>query len=512
MILEDEPPIARSIKNFIEAANPLFKVVSCVYDGIEALPILESVKPDVIFTDIRMPVMDGITLISHIRETMPETIIVILSGYQEFEYARKSIQFGVFDYLLKPISVNILTSLLEKIAIEVQTKKDELERSYIYNILNGDIPNYYNKNIEFSYNYYVVILLCAGSFVTFSMDCLNPAKDYWAEFNLENLVSECIDKEEKAWAFVGKSSTERIVILGLNEYCVEKMDTLSERLVSILPSSRFPTTMIISDSVSSIKDTKLVSQFLRTSLNKNIIIGMSQVIKLYKSNVNILTQEETYNIDSYVENRLRLSAQQSNIDMFKSDLKILFENWEKSKLPQVIVEKLLKIIIYITYHYTATFPPYNPSDLELEINESVSNSYSFDELFDNLWHIFENLLKKNVKNTDEKDDMKKSLMQKIDDFIKLNLTEPINNQILSDKFGLVPSYLSKLFKDYKGLTPSEYLTALRIEKAKDLINNRSDILLKDIASTVGYTNQFYFSRVFKKETGLWPSEYKNTPQ
>lgn len=96
----------------------------------------------------------------------------------------------------------------------------------------------------------------------------------------------------------------------------------------------------------------------------------------------------------------------------------------------------------------------------------------------------------------------------IKEYLNKHYAESINHQVLSEKFGLVPSYLSKVFNKYTGISPSKYIIKLRIEKAKKLLLEHPDRLAKDIADIVGYTDPNYFSRIFKRETGLYPSEFR----
>ena len=100
------------------------------------------------------------------------------------------------------------------------------------------------------------------------------------------------------------------------------------------------------------------------------------------------------------------------------------------------------------------------------------------------------------------------LLTDIEAYLQEHYAENITNTQLSRQFGLVPSYLSKLFKTYMGVTPSKYLTSLRIEQAKRLIEASPRRLSKEIASAVGFSDSLYFSRVFKKETNYSPAEYK----
>ncbi len=89
-----------------------------------------------------------------------------------------------------------------------------------------------------------------------------------------------------------------------------------------------------------------------------------------------------------------------------------------------------------------------------------------------------------------------------------HFAEPIDHQKLSDQFGLVPSYLSKIFSKSKGLSPAKYIVQLRVDTAKELLVEHPDMLAKDVAFVVGYSDPNYFSRIFKRETGLYPSEFR----
>lgn len=169
---------------------------------------------------------------------------------------------------------------------------------------------------------------------------------------------------------------------------------------------------------------------------------------------------------------------------------------------------MLRNIVSCCYRSLPLTPLHDDTVHDLKIKEAVSVSKNYQELLENLWYIFEELI--DIRS--EKSPYKESisiLMNKIDKFIRANLASYINTRTLSEQFGLVPSYLSKLFKDYKGISPSDYLLRLRIEKAKELIASQPDFLTKDIAESIGFSDPLYFSKIFKKETGMTPSEYKS---
>ena len=116
-LVEDEVVIRDAIKNSINWEQEGYEFVGEASDGELALPMILKEKPDILITDIRMPFMDGLELSRLVKKELPDTNIIILSGYDEFEYAKEAIKIGVEEYLLKPISSNVLLEHLGEVAI-----------------------------------------------------------------------------------------------------------------------------------------------------------------------------------------------------------------------------------------------------------------------------------------------------------------------------------------------------------------------------------------------------------
>ena len=127
VVAEDEELLLNNLVHKIEKADPDFHVIGTAQTGVQALDLVEKLSPDVVFTDIRMPVMDGITLLTKIRDQFPFTKFVITSGFSDFEYAKKAITLKVSDYLLKPVDSEELQNVLLKIKQELQIKQDDYE-------------------------------------------------------------------------------------------------------------------------------------------------------------------------------------------------------------------------------------------------------------------------------------------------------------------------------------------------------------------------------------------------
>ena len=139
-IAEDEPAALEHICTIIQNKCPYFQVIGTAEDGKSALEQLEYLRPDVLITDVKMPVMDGIFLIKRVKEKYPDILSVIISGYQEFEYAQSALHYGVCDYILKPVK----PSTLQESMYMIQGRLDE----YYYGLRNRIIRDMYTGNIS----------------------------------------------------------------------------------------------------------------------------------------------------------------------------------------------------------------------------------------------------------------------------------------------------------------------------------------------------------------------------
>jgi len=124
LIVDDEPIITQGLRYTIPWDTYGIKVIGEAEDGEEALEILRKQQVDIVLTDVRMPVMDGIELARTINEQMPRTRVIIISGYDEFEYAREAIRFGVKDYLLKPVDIDELLERVNSLKREIIAEKE----------------------------------------------------------------------------------------------------------------------------------------------------------------------------------------------------------------------------------------------------------------------------------------------------------------------------------------------------------------------------------------------------
>ena len=135
LIAEDEPRIRKNLIKKICRHDSRFFLLDEVINGEEALVCIKKEQPDILFSDIRMPVMDGLKLIEEVYYNFPDILIVIISGYNDFNYAQKAIHFGVLDYLLKPVENDNLAKTLGKIVLRLESQHQEMESETFSNHL-----------------------------------------------------------------------------------------------------------------------------------------------------------------------------------------------------------------------------------------------------------------------------------------------------------------------------------------------------------------------------------------
>ncbi|MCD9021455.1 response regulator transcription factor [Cohnella silvisoli] len=509
-VCEDEPFIMRSLKLLIEQSHSNYRIIGEAYNGLEAYEEIKRLKPDVVFTDIRMPGMDGLALLSKLNEEHYEFTPVLISGYQDFEYAKTAIKLHVYDYILKPVSPESFEELL----ISIHARLESTIRTRQLSIINQMVTNISYKNGKvadfFKYAGYYYMFLCAGSYCTFTYPWITPSLEFWLKNDLEAVATQRLnDIDASIWVINGKHENEKIIVMGTNQTNHSEISEWMRHLHEQLNTSGFPLTSIYSFSGSKIEDIGPAIQTARIVLNKHIVFAQSSFL-LLNTSITVENQDDHGKLLSADTEKLLVAyIQHKQLYALKRELKKLLEKCLLRTCRQISLEHLLKSICELFKKNIDFLSEKRAIEIDMEINELICNSISYKAIYEGMAFIMESLLASDYAKAKESDHEKLSGL--IEHYIEENYSNTINLQSLSLIFGIVPSYLSKIFKSYKGKSPSDYIIELRVEKAKELLKSKPMIALKDIAVTVGFNDQFYFSKVFKTITAQSPSEFrKNT--
>lgn len=479
LIAEDETITATALATLINKNEEPFEVVGIVENGEKALEALKKEKIDVLFTDIRMPIMDGMELLERIKEEKIEVFTVILSGYEEFEYARKALRYQVIEYLLKPLSKTGLSSVLKKI----RTMYEKKSRETIENRLR-------NRGTEgvLSGNCYMA-LMNLGGLASTPDDILLPGAGSQYQQILESELQQWDRNQEMAWLIQGSTSVEKILITEGSGDEFNGNEKIQKYYDGIIKKLELPVTMVTHSNGIDINSVNTMYKKMKTVLYKKLIFAKSKMFHLEETE--IVTEDKM--TGAWISELCKCIVEK-NGNMFKENLKKYLDYCEKINITQ---NRLFYQIQILMEYYKESYS--GDSDVINMDFEPVCCTYV--ELYEELADIFYILINEKTDNGQEN-----HLGAELKKYLEEHYTENLTIENLSKEFGFVPSYLARIFKKEYGITIGNYILERRMEVAKRLLKTNGRV--KDVALQVGYADPYYFSKVFKKNIGCWPRDYK----
>lgn len=507
VLVEDEPRILENIKTKIEKACQGFTVIASTFNGVDALKLIARTNPDVLCTDIRMPIMDGLELIKEVRKRHPEMPIIIISGYDEFDYARKAIKYDVREYLLKPIKINSLKKTLSKIKARLDVSATDFEKDTLSSLVNSLDPKI-PIPAKLNGRYYSIFLLCAGNLCNqfFSEKLINKFKSCWDKIKWDTVIPELMgvsEDEKKWWIIDGPLLNQKFLVIppdGDFRDIYSTSNNLKEKISTLIKPLNI--TICTPSDIIPISKLNMICQQLTITLNKGLIMGRSQVLELNKTQNN---KSWPVLLEPYQEHKITTLIQRNEIDLLREETINLFRSWESNEITQSLIEKNLELLIELFRQQIISISEDKIITLEKKLFEKIALAASFNKICDDVWQLFQVYL----ISDDKKNKTTKEITKEIESYIRTNFNKPISLEDIANKFAFSPSYLTKIFNNHIGQTPNKFIIYLRIEEAKQLIKSCPDLSLKEIGEIVGYPNQYYFSRIFKIITGKTPSRYRS---
>lgn len=515
--VEDEIITREGIRDNVDWQASGFEFCGEAADGEMALPLLRTAQPDVLITDIKMPFMDGLQLSKIVRERMPWMKIIILSGHDEFEYAQEAINLGVTDYLLKPVTVRKLQDALQKLTLQLDQERKQqdnlkklqeqvkennsiLRERFLFKLVMGAISpteaieKAQTLGIDLVARYYLVVILKIEL-----SDRIEPY-DYDEYQQVQSDVMRLAERNPDVFV-LKRDWGDLILIMKGNtpEYLEEERDVLSGDIKQMVANTRYQVVIGVGASKKRIAD--IYQSFVEALVNMQFPTGEN------KPDLNMgVDQAELLKVDKLaVENYLRVGVKDGFNEFFNAYIQPLGEAALKSNLIKnyIFVDVVLatsKLVNDLGGDVDKVIPGLN------SIEMTMSNIKTIDQLQEQTYKILSSAL---TYRDSQSSGQYKNLIYQAKEYMENNYTNPeLSLNEVAAQANLSASHFSVVFSHETNQTFKEYLTEIRIKKAKELLRMTA-LRSSDIAYQVGYNDPHYFSSVFKKNTGLSPMEFRS---
>lgn len=531
-LVEDEMVIRRGIKNSIDWEKEGYIFCGEASDGELAYPMIIKEKPDILITDIRMPFMDGLELCKLVKKELPNIKILILSGYDEFDYAKEAIRLGVTEYLLKPISSGKLLEALNGVSESIRREKEDkdLVRKYMEE-MRGNTEHEKQKFFE---------QMIAGNL---SMaDALETGKKYEmnlsagmynlllfrftlgeenrksgellgeAEYAIEKLTERLeyvfeFQRGVEGWAFLLMADNE--------EQMSERVKELSKDLEEIMKNySTIAYFGGIGQPVARLRELEESFREAERALAARFTMELNRIISVedirMAQNVDTLDDIEITSFGEIEKTRTMLekflnNGAEDEIDEF---VDVYINELPEENLKSVLMRQYIIMDAYIVMMSFCEKIEGIEGEMQAQ-SEELKNSMKTSQTLEEIKNYIRMLLKKIIGVRDTISGRRYSDIIEIakDQIRKTYMSDEISLNTIAAEVGMSPSYFSSIFSKEMGKTFVEYLTEIRMDRAKELLMC-SSMKTSEIGYEVGYKDPHYFSYIFKKTQNCTPKEFR----
>lgn len=475
LIVEDEKMIRLGIKNMIQKSGVPIEIIIECNNGETAWEILQEQQVDVMFTDIRMPKMDGIELVQKMQELDSKPLTVVISGYDDFSYAVEMLRMGVREYILKPVDREQIVAIMHKLEDEVQKHNEEIQKKYQMSLQQLRYlctePHMDEKEKELLQN------------------------QYRSQFFEEEYVVCCcncdIEEEESSSASIYLGT-----VGGHQIYIVE-----SKNAEFLLKNELSHLYIGMSKPVIGIEH--LQEAYRQAGIMRKLAFATGKQVLEYDG---IAMLDEDVYLSETQQQQLDAAVRMLGTDRIADVVKLITDTVKKMGDSLFLIESFEKQIQYFIRQAAKSY------EQVLKVQEDdileLQNIYQYQTMQDYIETLKEWVIKFNELISEEFDDYKnKQKIQQAVSFIHENFQKDLNMAVVSNHISMNYSLFSFSFKQYTGKNFVTYLKELRIQEAKRLLEE-TDMRVIEISQAVGYENEKHFMKTFKAICGVSPTEYR----
>lgn len=526
LMAEDEKLDREMLRSGIHWNQLGIELVGVADNGNTAWEIFRDQQPDIVLTDIKMPIMDGIALSNEIKKTYPETKLIFMSGYQDFEYAKAGIDFRIVEYLTKPINLEELSHLLAR-TVEgcVAEKSQKYEKERFRHQLAESLPllkeRFYKDWVHGVYPDEEIIrekalflgiqLYLYTYIIVADMDNYADGTSSFNEYSKQlldsrilNCISEIVPDPDRAFIFRNKEGQYVILLHDDEEQSSTFFTALSEKIkININMNAKMNVTLSMGGLAN---NAGLIPDHYKKALealNYKFFYGQNHVIyydAIAEPDLGTLPDKDLY--FSKILSAVKAVDKDKVLQLIDELFHRLRENRRFSVVyvRNVCIELLSKALISLNDFNKNITEHFNDISVYERIltcdHLSVLSDY-IKQAFDNIFSVISDTFR--TKHA--------RIIETIKKTVENRYSEEISVEEIAAEVYLSPSYATTLFKNETNETIIQYLTGIRIKKAMELLQDDT-IKIYEVSQRVGYSNITYFSSLFKNHVGITPKEFR----
>lgn len=507
IIIDDEPYVLEGLKTMVNWEEHEFYICGEATNGEEGIELIKDIQPHLVIIDIRMPVMDGLSVIKKCREMNIQSEFVILSGYSDFSYIKTAMHYQSSDYLLKPIEPEEVYRVLDKLYPKI-VKKNELNTKI-------------DKDIDFI-TMSSIIRLFKGEQKDSLITRINFILKLEVNEKLRCIILEFTTEDNERISSEGLEKLKN----ELNQYFLNDLGYY------VFIMNNYQLCIIISDKFQNHQDNTILYSNIQELVYKagylvSLYIGdfhmgvrelkksydealMSKKHQFYKPLPNVIEYSSIKSVQfehmiqtfdhSKILNVIRLGNNQE----IKSNVNELFREFEaKTVEPTNVLMWVENIKAEILKELVEKYPLVNQDYMNIINKMAGLENLTSVEIRNLLIQVFQE-----VSGLLTANDNLKEVIDKIEIYILNHYSEDVKISKVAYQFHFNPIYLGQLFQKKVGIRFNDYLNKVRIDNSKVLLR-RTDMRLNEIATKIGYNNPNYFVLKFKEYMGISPLDYRN---
>ena len=516
LIVDDEPIVKIALRSMIDWESLGFHICATASNGEEALEMAERFHPDLMICDLKMPVMDGIDLIKAAKAQKMDCEFLVISNYEDFNYVRTALVLGASDYILKvSISPEELTSQLQKIKTKLEDKQaqkepeDSVETSLLHQERHAAWREFFTHK---SYPLENLLSITGIDISDLGLLALCEISFDWYVQQLETLPDTDLIRntlknalehyDQRRIIFFSPGNTlivlpqkelerHQSTIAGLSA----RIEQLFRYYMPVCPA------IICQDGLADLLEARKAYHHFQDLLDLTFYGALGQI---RADDYQLTTTVPDVSYKDLVSEILS-HADETCLDYASERIHELLQKCcDQNVMPSKLIQYFVRFLSELEYRLTDVSAASH--DMIAESYEHIRNDVTLEELERHLEEVLKTVFTAADSKPNAADQYSAEVLQSLS-YIQDNYSKKISLASVADHVGLSSGYLCRIFKDETGVSINSYINNLRMTRAGELLADKNSYI-KEVAISVGFEDQLYFSRLFKRYYGVTPSEYR----